>query len=279
MAPRGSLFPSADSARLPTKVSTRPSRGRRRRPRGRGQGLVEFAISVPVVLLMILFGVDFGRVFLGWLTLTNAVREAANFAALNPTAWQGPINTTVQAEYFRLITAEAAQINCDLPGTLPDPTFPNGTGIGSPAVVQITCQFSLITPIIGNLLGSPLPVSASASFPIRSGTIEGVPVASGGLPSGSFGPGPTPGPTTLPTATPIPTPSQIPTPIPMCLVPDMVDPAVRTNQAVRRWTDNGFTANNLNFSPAVPPHYFIQSQSLTPDTSVPCSSVMTVTQT
>lgn len=228
---------------------------------------------------MILFGVDFGRVFLGWLTLTNAVREAANFAALNPTAWTGPINATVQTEYFRLITAESAEINCALPGTLPDPTFPNGTGIGSPAVVSITCQFSLITPIIGNLIGSPLDVSASASFPIRSGTIEGVPLASV-FPSGSFGPGPTaPGGSIAPTATPIPTPSGIPTPIPMCTVPNLTFPSVRTNQAVRRWTDNGFVANNLVFSPAVPPHYDIQTQSLPSATSVPCTSTMTVTQT
>jgi len=81
------------------------ARARRRRARGRGQGLVEFAISLPVVLLMILFGIDFGRVFLGWVTLGNAVREAANFAALNPTAWTAPGNPAAVAEYDRLISA------------------------------------------------------------------------------------------------------------------------------------------------------------------------------
>lgn len=266
-APRGEPSPDAPA---PT-----PSTGRRRR-RSRGQGLVEFAISLPVVLLMILFGIDFGRVFLGWLTLTNAAREGANFAALNPQAWS-PVNASVQAEYRRLITAESAGINCALPNPLPDPTFPNGDDIGSPAVVEITCEFSLITPLIGGILGDPLDVSAAAAFPIRSGAIEGIPVATA-LPSGTFTfpTDPPPTPTPIPTASPIPTPSPIITPEPMCTVPNLV--GVRTNQAVRGWTDNGFAANNLIFAPSVPPHYTIRAQSLPTSPTVACSSIMTVYQ-
>jgi Flp pilus assembly protein TadG len=137
----------------------------------RGQSLVEFAIAFPVVMLMILFGIDFGRVFTGWVTLNNAIREAANFAAINPNAWGSPGSATAQAEFIRLVNAESANINCTLPNPLPVPTFPTGTDIGSPAVVSITCRFSLITPIVGNILGSQINVSASASFPIRSGLI------------------------------------------------------------------------------------------------------------
>ena len=35
-------------------------------------------MTIPMVLLMVLFGLDFGRVFLGWVALNNAAREAAN---------------------------------------------------------------------------------------------------------------------------------------------------------------------------------------------------------
>ena len=31
-----------------------------------GQSLVEFALTVPIILLIMLFAIDFGRVFLGW---------------------------------------------------------------------------------------------------------------------------------------------------------------------------------------------------------------------
>src|SRR5262245_15585003 len=160
-----------------------------RRGRARGQGLVEFAIAFPVVFLMIMFGIDFGRVFLGWVQLSNAVREGANFASANPVAVQAA-NGTARAEYDRLMNAEVTGINCVIAAAdtttpahnNPAPTFPNGTSLGSPAVVAITCKFSLITPIIANILGSPINVSASSVFPVRAGAIQGVPVG-GTLPS------------------------------------------------------------------------------------------------
>jgi hypothetical protein len=266
---------------LPQAAGQARSRVRRRlRLDPRGQGLVEFAISFPIVMLMILFGVDFGRVFVGWVTLTNAVREAANFAAINPNAWDVPGSPNARAEFARLINAESAEINCTLPATLPDPSFPNGNSLGSPAIVAITCEFSLITPIIGNILGNPLDVSASASFPIRSGSINGTPIGAT-LPSFSpAAPTPTPEITveTDPTETPIPTPSMAPTPIPTCVVPDLITAGgVRTNQATQAWTGAGFAANNLVFNPLVPPHYRIRTQSLDPNDSWPCTSSMTVT--
>jgi hypothetical protein len=262
-----------------TQPAERMRRRAARRSRSRGQSLVEFAISFPVVMLMILFGVDFGRVFVGWLSLSNAVREAANYAAINPTAWSTS-NAEAIAEYSRLVTAEAGGTNCTLPSTIPSPAFPGGSGIGSPAIVSITCRFSLITPLMTNILGGGVNVSASSSFPIRSGLLGGSGF-SVGLPS--FTPGATAGPVATvpppgtvppgPTATPIPTPSPIITPVPTCLVPDMTN--VNSSQATRKWTDAGFSANNLTFSPLVPPHFKIKHQTLSG--TVPCTSTMTVT--
>ena len=235
----------------------------------RGQSLVEFSLAAPVVLLMVLFGVDFGRVFLGWVTLTNAARTAANFAAINPTAWGAIPNSAAQAEFVRRINAETAGMNCALPAELPDPTFPNGTALGSPAVVSLTCRFSLITPIIGNIIGSSIPVSVTASFPIRSGMINGVPASTNGtLPTVA------PTATIAPTPSPIATPSMAPTPVPNCIVPDLKFASSST--ATATWVAAGFTANNLSFSPLVPPHFTIKHQTLSKARSVPCTSTMTV---
>lgn len=257
----------------------------RRGGRGRGQSLVEFAISFPVVMLMILFGVDFGRVFVGWLSLSNAVREAANYAAINPTAWSDS-NTEAIAEYNRLITAEAGGNTCTLPATLPSPSFPSGSTIGSPAVVAITCRFSLITPLMTNFFGGGVDVSAAASFPIRSGLLGGSGF-SAGLPSFSPGPGATASPAaTIPpaatvppagTAPPAPTATPGPTPTPPpCFVPNLI--AVNTSQATKRWTDAGFSANNLTFSPLVPPNYKIRTQSVPADGQpVACTATLKVT--
>jgi len=182
---------------MPTTMPTRTGRARARGGAARdtrhgeaGQSLAEFTLTIPMVLLMVLFGLDFGRVFLGWVALNNAAREAANYAAMNPDAWTLPYNLAVQAEYNRLVTTEASNINCTL-GAIPNPTFGSGTSIGAPAEVKLTCAFSLITPFIGAITGNPIPVSASSAFPVRSGLIEGIP-------------------------TPAPTPSPTPTPIRSC---------------------------------------------------------------
>jgi hypothetical protein len=56
------------------------------RSRARGQSLVEFALILPILLLLALIAVDFGRVYLGWINLQNEARIAADFAANNPLA-------------------------------------------------------------------------------------------------------------------------------------------------------------------------------------------------
>lgn len=257
-----------------------------RAPKSRGQSLAEFALTVPMVLLMVLFGLDFGRVFLGWVALHQAAREAANYAAMNPTAWTLPYNLVAQAEYRRLVTTEASNINCILQSPISAPTFANGTSIGAPASVALTCQFDLITPFIGFLTGDPIPVSASSAFPIRSGNIEGVPVESvvptaSPAPSASAEPTPTPGPTPTvdPSApvgspTPTPTPTATPSPTPAtCTVISLLN--VLSNKAQADWRDAGFSGNVV-FSPLVPPNYRIAWQSLTVGISVACSSSILV---
>jgi Flp pilus assembly protein TadG len=259
--------------------------GRRDR---RGQSLTEFALALPVVLLLILFGLDFGRIFLGWVQLTNAAREASNFAAMNPDAWGVTPNAAVQTEYARLVTAETTNANCTL-GTINSPTFPSGTSIGSPASVSISCTFHLITPVISNIVGNLISITASSAFPVRSGIIQGIPVptATPTASPGSSSPGasasvaptstpvgatPTPSPT--PTATPLVTPS--PTATPTCTVPNLKN--VNTASAPATWSAAGFTAANLLFSPLVGPgnNYSIKDQSLTAGTSVACTSSMVV---
>jgi Flp pilus assembly protein TadG len=267
--------------RLPDPVARRI----RGRAGGRGQSLTEFAITLPVVLTLILFGLDFGRVFLGWVTLTNAAREAANFAAMNPDAWGANPSASVQAEYARLVGAETTGANCTMPNPVPDPTFPDGTSLGSPASVRITCTFHLITPVIGQIVGNLVSVTASSAFPVRSGIIEGIPTPSPSptptasaaptaAPSGSVAPSATPSPTASPTATPVVTPS--PTATPMCTVPNMHN--VNTSAATAKWTGAGFSAANLIFSPLVGPNnnYSIKDQSRTQGTSTACSSSMIV---
>ena len=249
--------------------------------------MAEFALTVPMALFMVLFGLDLGRVFLGWVALNQAAREAANYAAMNPTAWTVPYDLAVLSEYSRLVQTETANINCDL-DSVPAPTFSSGTSIAAPASVTLTCEFHLITPIISNILGDSIPVTASSAFPIRSGTIEGVPVESTtptttpdpsasatptATPDPSASPGPTAtvGPTAAPTATP--TATSGPLASGYCTVVSLI--GTKTNKAAFNWQKGGFSGQVI-FSPLVPPTYTIAWQSLTVGTAQPCTSGITV---
>ena len=58
------------------------SSGRRRRRRG--ASAVEFAVILPVLMLLVLGAVDFGRFASTYIAVTNAARAAAAFGAMNP---------------------------------------------------------------------------------------------------------------------------------------------------------------------------------------------------
>jgi len=181
--------------------------------------MVEFAIFLPIMLLILVVAVDFGRVYLGLISVNNMARIGANFAALNPTSWSTPdssLKSQQRARYQTLMKADAEAINCTLPSALADPVF-SSTSVGAYVKVTVDCSFPLITPFLANALGLPdgkIPVSASSTFTVRSGSPTVPGVAGGGLPTVAPSPTapPTPTPTPDPTATPTPPPGSTPLP-------------------------------------------------------------------
>jgi hypothetical protein len=127
--------------------------------------MVEFALVLPLLALLLLLAVDFGRVFFGWVGLQNAARIGANYGALYP-------NQTSWSAYQAQIAADTAGINCALDAPLP-PSFPDGKDLGDRAVVDLTCDFDVITPFISAVTGSPIQLNASSTFAIRSGIVGG----------------------------------------------------------------------------------------------------------
>ncbi len=126
--------------------------------RQRGQSLAEFALLLPL-LLTILFGtIDLGRAFYTYVSLTNAAREAARYAAVNGTAAS---SSEVQGEF----TSGGADISGCAAGSL---TFSgSGGGRGNPYTVEVSCQFTLVTPFIAaavGALGNQMTISSTATF-------------------------------------------------------------------------------------------------------------------
>ncbi|HET8787105.1 MAG TPA: TadE/TadG family type IV pilus assembly protein, partial [Candidatus Limnocylindrales bacterium] len=81
------------------------------RPRRRqaGQSVVEFALVVPVLLLIVIAVADFGRLYNAAVAVESAAREAADYGAFQADNWSSTtpanITTTLQEMQRRACTA------------------------------------------------------------------------------------------------------------------------------------------------------------------------------
>ena len=167
-----------------------PRRGRGDR-KSRGQSLVEFALVLPIILMLTLIALDFGRVYLGWINLQSMARIGANLAANNPTAWSGSANAAIKARYQAQIKNDATANNCRLPvvggvQTAPAPTF-TGQDLGDEAHGVAQPARSASSPRASrNILGGSVAVSSSAVFPVKTGMTVTDNTAGGSPPNAAF---------------------------------------------------------------------------------------------
>ncbi len=69
------------NANRPATAATRHPPSKRTPARERGQSALEFALLAPILLLLMLGVVDFGRIYFAYVSVTNGARNGANFAA------------------------------------------------------------------------------------------------------------------------------------------------------------------------------------------------------
>jgi Flp pilus assembly protein TadG len=98
--------------------------------RERGQALVEFALMVPMLILLMLYAVNFGGLFYSWITVANAVRSAGQYAAmgLSSVGPAGPPPLATMSQITTLIQNETAS----LPGSTPTVTVCLNDGVNTP---------------------------------------------------------------------------------------------------------------------------------------------------
>ncbi len=140
----------------------------------RGQSVVEFALVIPVMLLILAGAIDLGRAFYAYVAVQNAAKEGALYGARHPLC-DGPSATCQDPRNVRWIVANEAanlkdgsgkspfttQVACRKPdGTLVQPI--NDCVNGDIYVVQVTHSFRLVTPLLGDLLASSLTLGASS---------------------------------------------------------------------------------------------------------------------
>ena len=90
-----------------------------------GQSLLEFAITLPILLLLAAGTIEFGRAFYQYNTLSKAVREAARYMASKP------YNSTERTNAARIAV------------------YGNVTGTGTPILPGLTTSKIVVTPRAG----------------------------------------------------------------------------------------------------------------------------------
>ena len=142
----------------------------------RGQTLAEFALVLPIFLVLVLAIFDVGRVVFIYNGLTNGVREGARLAAVNQD--KDLIAARAQAMSFGVTIDTAAtdltrffrskpdtdDVTRNDPCILGDADTP--MAVGCIAVVEADATWQAITPIVGGLIG-PLPLTARSELPVE----------------------------------------------------------------------------------------------------------------
>ena len=128
-------------------------------PRDRGAAADEFALLLPLLLLLVFGIIDFGRALNAQITLTQAAREGARLASFGqPSA---TVASRTQAAATGLNPVTVTVTTCT----------PNETG---DAKVKASYVFKFITPVaaisgmLGSTFGSSMTLTATGDMPCET---------------------------------------------------------------------------------------------------------------
>ena len=157
----------------------------------RGQALIETALILPIIVLIMLMGIDLGRVFFSSIDLRNAAHEATMVGGTKPDASCAELKATIDRQMGRTGQPNAAV--CGPLGTNADIVYITATGCeridpGQPCspwnpsypadadlryVVRVQLRFQPVVPLTGflsgNGMGGSVPISAENRSPVLVG--------------------------------------------------------------------------------------------------------------
>jgi TadE-like protein len=112
-----------------------------------GQSAVEFALVVPLLCLIIIAILHFGKVMNYWLDLNHVASEGARKAAVNTFTTDAGYETYIRGRL------ETDELRTGGTTSIPSPAtiavcLPEGSDVGDPVTVQVEADYSL--PFIGS---------------------------------------------------------------------------------------------------------------------------------
>jgi len=123
-----------------------------------GQSLVEFALVLPIFLLVLFAIVDFGMAFHAWIAVTNSAREGARLGAV-----RGPATEVEQRVRDTAGTLDQENLTVTVTNAEGDP--------GDSVIVDVSYAYSLMTPVAdilalvsGGTISDSLTLSSTADM-------------------------------------------------------------------------------------------------------------------
>jgi Flp pilus assembly protein TadG len=136
-----------------------------------GQSLVEFAIMVPVLIILLMGVVDLGRAYFTFLALRDAASEGAYFGSVyprcvSPADCANPNNMTYRIKQSApsggLVNWSDAAISAEVPSPTPGQTL----------TVTVSYTYTVITPLVNVIIGGQrMPLAARSISTIVSDAI------------------------------------------------------------------------------------------------------------
>ena len=114
-----------------------------------GQAIVEMAMVLPLIVLLLMGIVEFGRIGNAYLTVTNAARQGARYGVV------GNSNTEIMDK----IKGAAIPLNPEDLVIIIDPEINRSTG--DDISINVSYPVEIIAPVIGNIVGNPFIVSSN----------------------------------------------------------------------------------------------------------------------
>lgn len=179
-----------------------------KRKKQKGQGLVEFALILPILLLVILGTIEFGRIFLIYATVSNGAREGSRYGMVNPADTAGITTRVNETMVMTLPENLTVAVSYDTgPGGSPY-TNPADVKVGDRVVVRVQYRIFALTPFFEPFLPDDFMVDVRNARTIQS-LKEAI-----GPPQPPPGGGPPPVPTDENGNTVTPTPTEEPSVMP-----------------------------------------------------------------
>jgi Flp pilus assembly protein TadG len=121
----------------------------------RGAAIIEFALAVPILMMMVFGIIDFSRAYYTLNQLTSSVREGARAASVDP-------NPVANAAAIRAIVKRYAAAAGSV--ALTDAQITVTQANGDVTVKVVDYPFKLITPLAGSIGIGTINMSQQATF-------------------------------------------------------------------------------------------------------------------